>query len=170
MVVWNELLEEFNGQQWRVGLDNIYHILFMGGSRPDLVVKQLRHPIGEDWWIVTCEGGIRWSVHDERDRWPRWYSIDTRSLDASAIDVTLALRSIPKEELQHYSVEATVYLETIVYSDDGATEIFERRDAGEISAEAWLAGQIVPNYWSAWHDRWQQREEGLQAANDETVD
>ncbi len=168
LVVWNDVFQEFNGQPWRVMLDNVYHTLFMGGSRPDLVVKQLQNPVGEDWWIVTCEGGIRWSVRDNRDRWPKWYSADTWNSE-SANDVTVALHTIPKEELQHYSIKATEYIETTVYNDDGYTEISERRDAGETSAEAWLAGQIVPKYWSTWHNRWQQRENQLQAVDDEAI-
>ena len=168
-IVWNELVAEFNGQEWLAMLDNLYHAVFMGGSRADLVLKQLRNPIGEEWWIVTCEGGINWTVRDERERWPWWYSVDTRN-NNSAYDVTVALRRIPNEELQHYQVEATVYLDMRVYREDGYTDIYEHQDTGEISAADWLAGQIVPEYWSGWHERWQQREEQLQATDDEPVD
>jgi len=168
-IVWNALVTEFHGQQWRAALDNVYHAVFMGGSRPDLVLKQLRNPVGEAWWVVTCEGGISWDVRDERERFPVWYSADSRN-SKSANDVTIALRRIPQEELQHYRVEATIYVDTLVYRDNGQTEIFERRDVGEISAEDWLAGRIVPEYWSAWHDRWLQHEEKRQAADDKQVD
>lgn len=162
-IVWNDLVAEFNGQVWRATLDNIYHVIFMGGSRAELVLKQLRKPIGELWWIVTCEGGISWTVRDERDRWPPWHSVDTRN-SASAYDVTVALNRLPKADLQHYRVEATIYVDMTIYGDDGYTYIHERQDAGEIGAKDWLAGHIIPKYWSTWHDRWQQREEQFQAA------
>lgn len=168
-IVWNDLVTKFNGQVWRATLDNIYHAVFMGGSRAELVLKQLRNPIGEAWWIVTCEGGINWTVRDERDRWPAWHSVDTRNSE-SAYDVTVALRRLPKAELQHYRVEATIYVDTTIYGDNGYTDVYERKGAGEINADDWLAGLIVPEYWSAWHDRWQQREEQLQAADHQPAD
>ena len=162
-IVWNDLVTEFHGQVWWAMLDKVYHAIFMGGGRAELVLRQLQNPIEEAWSIVTCEGGISWTVRDERDRWPWWYSADSKYSE-SAYDVTVALRRIAKEELKHYWVEATVYLDTRVYGDDGYTDIYERHDAGETNAEAWLNGQIVPKFWSAWHDRWQQHFEEQQAS------
>ena len=76
--------------------------------------------------------------------------------------VTTALKAIPQEELRHYSVEADIISYQGTWDEQGSTWISQYRDAGEASAQDWLRGDIVLEYWSAWYASWLENVRELQ--------
>lgn len=166
--VWTDMLAEYHNHTWRMHLDNVYHAIFMGGSRADHVLNRLRNPTDEARWNINCEGGIRWNISAvliDKSKSP------INSKDGKSVyDVTVALSRIPKAELRHYFVNTFLHSDIRVYGHGVNRYIEEWRRVGTVNAEDWLAGQIVPEHWSAWHDRWRQRVEKLQVTEDEPVD
>ncbi len=168
-IVWNHTLAGFDGQVWRATLDGIVHAIFMGGERGEQVVAQLQNP-SDQYPIdqssdVHCFGYIGWIIRDNRDEttFERFGGFDGSSgLDIEAVhQVTTALQAVPPEELRHYTIEAIDV--SGKYSKREPNWTYYDLDAGEVSADAWLRGETVPNYSSGWYAAWQE----LQKTDDE---
>ena len=153
-IVWNDTLADFHGGAWRASLDQIFHAIFMGGNRGQLVLTQLKNPPA-DSPDLYCSGSITWEV---------WYDPDSavhRSYSATNLKsvhhVTTALKAIPQEELRHYSVEVDIISWRGIFDEHSYTLIAQYRDDGEVSAREWLGGKILPDYWSGWYYSWLER-------------
>ena len=150
-IVWNDTVADFHGQSWRASLDQIFHAIFMGGNRGNQVVAWLLNSADEPN-DFSCAGTINWAIWDDRD-----FTV-LENFSSSDIETwhafTTALRAIPKEDLQHYKVSASDLSNKYSADERGSTSIWQHRDAGEASAQAWLRGDIVLEYWSAWYASW----------------
>ena len=163
-IVWHDTAAGFHGQLWRVKLDQVFQAIFMGGNRGAQVLAHLRHPPPDPPDLI-CDGYIDWTI---------WYEPDvTVYRDYSGTDmktahlVTAALKALPQEELRHYAVRATEYTYRGSYFEGGGIGIYEFRDAGEVSAREWLAGDIVPDYWAPWYAAWRENWQERQATDEE---
>ena len=162
-IVWNDTKTEFYGQAWRVSLDNVFHAIFMGGSRGQQVVAHLTRP-SDDLRDFSCQGTIRWSIWNVLDN---TFHRDYSGTDLVKVHhVTIALQALEQNELRKYSVEVDLISYRDVYSEHGSTYIAHYRDGGEVSAHDWLDGKVVPEYWSGWYAAWLEQGQEFQATED----
>ncbi len=163
-IVWNDAVTDFHGQLWRAKLDQVFQAIFMGGNRGAQVVAYLTHPPPAPSDLY-CKGSIEWRI---------WYDPDIavyRSYSGADIKsvhhVATTLKTLPQEELRHYSVAATEYSYKGNFYEGGSAGIHKARDAGVVSAREWLRGEIVPDYWSSWYAAWLEQWDELQAVDNE---
>ncbi|MCY4020449.1 MAG: hypothetical protein OXG39_13655 [Chloroflexi bacterium] len=164
-IVWNDTMTAFHGQAWRISLDQLFHAIFMGGSRGQQVLRHLTNPpdVSPDFY---CEGLIEWTIwhkynFDDYDTWS--YS----GTDITTIhQVTTTLQAIPDDELWDYEVGAHLQYYRIDWNEGNTVWSLSYRDAGSVSAALWLRGKIVPDYWSGWYATWLEQWQEFQATED----
>ena len=162
-LVWNDTVADFKGQDWRAALDRVYHELFLGGSRARQVMAELHDPADHPADLI-CGGYILWTIRDVRDSsvWQSFHEFDIESMR----DLTAALDLIPPDELRHYKITVQVTTARLIRDDFGGISVSRTRDGGEVSADEWLRGNYVPEYWSGWYAAWLERDRESQSIDD----
>ena len=166
-IVWNDTKTDLYGQAWWASLDNVFHAIFMGGSRGQQVVAHLTNAPADSTDII-CDGRIEWTI---------WWIYDSAEMAVyesysgaeikSLHHVTTALQAIPSEELHEYEVDAELtYFKSRWKNGNGDWSGFSR-DGGTVSARDWLDGKVVPDYWSGWYVAWLEQGEELQDGDEE---
>ena len=154
-IVWEYTVADLDGQLWRARLDDLFHDIFMGGSRGLQVMAEMQNP-ADEFSDVYCGGYIEWTIWNNLNG-AVTETIDSASDMESVHNVTFALQTIPPEELWHYEVSAVEVSFQAIWSDEGNTWIQHRRPLGEVSAKDWLRGEIAPAAWAGWYAAWQAR-------------
>ncbi len=154
-IVWEYTVADLDGQLWRARLDDLFHDIFMGGSRGLQVWAEMNNP-ADEFSDVYCGGYIEWTIWNNLNG-AVTETIDPASDMESVHNVTFALQTIPPEELWHYEVSAVEVSFQAIWSDERNTWIQHRRPLGEVSAKDWLRGEIAPVAWAGWYAAWQAR-------------
>lgn len=158
-IVWEYTVADLDGQLWRARLDDLFHDIFMGGSRGEQVWAEMENP-ADEFSDVYCGSYIEWTIWDIRDD-----TTSERAWTSSGIErvheVTLALQALPPEELRYYKVYVEDVSFQFIGGDETSTWIYQHRGGHdvEVYAKAWLRGAIVPSSWAGWYAAWQELQE-----------